>query len=436
MSDVSSTPVFAEPIETSDRITAIDVLRGFALLGILPVNMVAFAHVEAAYQNPAIIGDFTGLNYISWLFTHLIFENKMVTIFSTLFGVGLFIQVDRAEQRRGKVGSARGLYFRRVGWLLLFGLAHAYLFWFGDVLTYYALMGMLVYWIRRWRPRTQIILGIIMLMLGSVILTGLSYYLDFAKEYVQAHPEMTREAADFKKMEEGFNPPPAKVAEDSKKVREASFFGMVQLRAGQTFQFQILGMLTFTFWRFSGLMLIGIALYKSGAFQLAWSKQRYRQWMLIGFLVGIPLTCYATSLRYGLSDFVVALRIMGTWDYFASLFMAAGYFAFIMLMVKERWFSGLQNRLAAVGQMALTNYLMHTLICTSIFHGWGFAQFGTWPLYSLSILVLIIWTIQLIISPLWLKHFRFGPAEWVWRSLTYMKLQPMRLAPKFQLEPS
>ena len=116
----------AEPISSTERIAAIDVLRGFALLGILPVNMVAFANVEAAYQNPAIIGEFTGLNYLSWLFTHLIFENKMVTIFSMFFGVGLFIQVDRAEQRRGRGGSARGLYFRRVGWLLLFGLAHAY----------------------------------------------------------------------------------------------------------------------------------------------------------------------------------------------------------------------------------------------------------------------------------------------------------------------
>lgn len=427
MSNATATPVTIEPIQTNERITSIDVLRGFALLGILPVNMVAFAHVEAAYQNPAIIGDFTGLNYLSWLFTHLIFENKMVTIFSTLFGVGLFIQVDRAEQRRGRIGSARGLYFRRVGWLLLFGLVHAYLFWYGDVLTYYALMGMLIYWMRRWKPRTQIILGIIMLLLGSVILTGLSYYLEVAKEYIQAHPEMTREVADFRKMEEGFNPPPAKVVEDAKKVRDASFFGLAQHRSGTTFQFQILGLLTFTFWRFSGLMLIGIALYKSGAFQLAWSHQRYRRWMLIGFLIGIPLTCYATSLRYGLTDLAVAIHIMGTWDYFASLFMAAGYFALVMLIVKEQWLPGLQRRLAAVGQMALTNYLMHTLICTSIFHGWGFAQFGTWPLFKLSMLVLVIWAMQLIISPLWLKHYRFGPVEWAWRTLTYMHRQPMRL---------
>jgi uncharacterized protein len=433
MSKIASLPV--APITSTERIVAIDVLRGFALLGILPVNMVAFAHVEAAYQNPAIIGDFPGLNYLSWLFTHLIFENKMVTIFSMLFGVGLFIQVDRAEQRRGKVGSALGLYFRRVGWLLLFGLVHAYLFWFGDVLTYYAIMGMLIYWVRRWKPRTQIILGIVLLVLGSLVLTGLGYFLELSRDYVKAHPEMVKEAEEFKKMEDGFNPPPAKVAEEAKKVREADFFGMVQLRAKQTLQFQVLGLLTFTLWRFSGLMLIGIALYKLGAFQLEWTQQRYRMWMLIGFVVGIPLTCYATSLRYGLTDFAVAVRIMGTWDYVGSLFMAAGYFALIMLMVKEQWYPRLQHLLGAVGQMALTNYLMHTLICTFIFHGWGLAQFGTWPLWKLSSLVLAIWILQLVVSPIWLRYFRFGPAEWVWRSLTYWKRQPMRVIQELLEQP-
>lgn len=427
MSSIASLP--AEPVASTERIAAIDVLRGFALLGILPVNMVAFAHVEAAYQNPAIIGDFTGLNYLSWLFTHLIFENKMVSIFSMLFGVGLFIQVDRAEQRRGRVGSARGLYFRRVGWLLLFGLVHAYLFWFGDVLTYYAIMGMLIYWGRRLKPRTQIIIGIVLLVLGSLVLTGLGYFLGLSRDHVMTHPEMVKEAEEFKKMEEGFNPPPIKVAEEAKKVREADFLGMVRLRAKQTMQFQVLGFLTFTLWRFSGLMLIGIALYKLGAFQLEWTQQRYRKWMCIGFLVGIPLTCYATSLRYGLSDFAIAVRITGTWDYFGSLFMAAGYVALIMLMVKEQWYPRVQHHLRAVGQMAFTNYLMHTLICTFIFNGWGLAQFGTWPLWKLSLLVLAIWTLQLIVSPIWLKHYRFGPAEWVWRSLTYWKLQPMRVAP-------
>lgn len=433
MSSIASLP--AEPITSTERIVAIDVLRGFALLGILPVNMVAFAHVEAAYQNPAIIGDFTGLNYLSWLFTHLIFENKMVTIFSMLFGVGLFIQVERAEQRRGRVGAARGLYFRRVGWLLLFGLVHAYLFWFGDVLTYYAIMGMLIYWVRRWKPKTQIILGVVLLVLGSLILTGLGYFLELSRDYVKSHPEMVKEAEEFKKMEEGFNPPPAKMAEEAKKVREAGFFELVQLRARQTFQFQVLGMLTFTLWRFSGLMLIGIALYKLGAFQLEWTQQRYRKWMCMGFLVGIPLTCYATSLRYGLTDFAVAVRIMGTWDACGSLFMAAGYFALVMLMVKEQWYPALQYRLAAVGQLAFTNYLMHTLICTFIFHGWGLAQFGTWPLWSLSLLVLGIWVLQLILSPIWLKQFRFGPAEWVWRSLTYWKRQPMRVIPMHLEQP-
>lgn len=388
--------------------------------------MVAFAHVEAAYQNPAIIGDFTGLNYLSWLFTHLIFENKMVTIFSTLFGVGLYIQVTRAEERLGKAGSARGLYFRRVGWLLLFGLAHAYLFWYGDVLTYYALIGMLIYWVRRWRPRTQIILGILLILFGTVMLVGLSYVLDATIEYLRAHPEMKKDAEDLKKMEEAFNPAPAKVEEDARKVRQADFFSLIGLRTGHTLQFQVMGMITFVLWRFSGLMLFGMALYKLGGFNLNWNDKRYWRWVLFGFGIGIPMTVYGTWLRSGLSEMTTSLRIMGTWDYYGSLGMAAGYFALVMLMVKHGWLVTLQNRLAAVGQMAFTNYLMHTLICTSIFHGWGLAQFGLWSLSKLFLLVMAIWLLQLAISPMWLKHFHFGPVEWLWRTLTYLKLQPFR----------
>lgn len=415
-----------QPVSLGERIQAIDVLRGFALLGILPVNMIAFAHVEAAYQNPTVAAGYTGINYLVWMLTHLIFENKMVTIFSMLFGVGLFIQVDRAEKRRGKVGSARSLYFRRVGWLLLFGLIHAYLFWFGDILTYYAILGMLVYWLRRLKPRTLIIIGTILLLVGSVALYGVSSYLENIIQYVEARPEMVKENKEIREMREEYNPPPAKVAADVKKVQDAGFLELAGLRARRTLQFQVAGFFLFVLWRFAGIMLIGIALYKLGMFSGQWSDSSYKRMGILGFGLGVLLTVIGLILNDHQGGMPQMLRLMATYDYYGSLLLAAGYIGIVMLMAKKQWLSALSQRLAALGQMAFTNYLSHTLICTAIFHGWGLGQFGLWPRSALFMLVLGIWTLQLIISPIWLRHFNFGPCEWLWRSLTYLNWQPMR----------
>lgn len=415
-----------QPVMVSERIQAIDVLRGLALLGILPVNIIAFAHVGAAYQNPTVAGGHTGINYLTWLFTHLIFESKMVTLFSMLFGVGLFIQVDRAEKRRGRPGSARGLYFRRVGWLLLFGLIHGYVFWFGDILTYYAVMGMLIYWLRRLKPRTLVIIGVILLLLGSAVLLGVSYYLDMAFNYVKEHPEKVEEAREIRKMQDEFSPSPEKVEADAKKVRDAGFIELARMRAGQTLQFQIMGFVTFVLWRISAMMLFGIALYKWGVFSLNWSDRSYWRWVLYGLGIGTPLMIMGIVSHHAQGGMVQMLSTMATYDYFGSLFMAAGYLGLMMLLVKNHWLPALTSRLAAVGQMAFTNYLSQTLICTAIFHGWGLGQFGYWPRYALFLLVVGIWLLQLLVSPLWLRHFYFGPGEWLWRSLTYLKWQPMR----------
>lgn len=422
----SSSTEMAQPVQEQERIHAIDVLRGFALLGILPVNIIAFSHIEAAYQNPSVAGGFTGINFICWLLMHVIFEGKMVSLFSMLFGVGLFLQVSRAEERRGKPGSGRGLFFRRVFWLLIIGLIHAYVFWFGDILTYYALMGMLVYWFRRWKPRNLLILGLFLITLGSILLVGASYLLEFSFSYVDSHPEMVKETEDIRRMQENFNPTPAMVEEKSKQVRDAGFVDMIKLRAPSTAQFQIFGLLTFVLWRISGLMLCGIALYKLAAFDQSWPDQRYRRWAVIGLGLGILLTCIGVWQHLQTKEMPALIRTMATYDYYGSFLMAAGYFGLIMLMVKHRWLPAVQTRLAAVGRMAFTNYLSQTLICTAIFHGWGLAQFGLWPRYALFLLVLAIWCFQLLISPIWLRHFQFGPCEWVWRSLTYWKLQPMR----------
>ena len=135
-----------------------DVLRGFALLGILAMNIVGFGWPDAAYGNPFRGGGFEGLDRGVWFFNHMVFEAKMMTIFSMLFGAGLVLMDQRAEKRGAKI---RGVYYRRILWLLVIGLIHSYLIWWGDILVLYAECGLFLYFFRNLRPRTLIILGLV-----------------------------------------------------------------------------------------------------------------------------------------------------------------------------------------------------------------------------------------------------------------------------------
>jgi uncharacterized protein len=413
LDDSPSSPVpSAAPVAEPERIQAIDVLRGIALLGILPVNMISFAHVFAAYMNPSLAGGFEGLDYAVWSVVHFLFEGKMITLFSLLFGAGLFLQVSRAEARRGRVGSARWLYLRRVGWLLLFGLIHAYLFWYGDILTMYAIIGFLIYWLRRLRPRWLISLSVLFLCLGATLF-GL-YIMSLrpdSKEYQKMHREMV--------------PSRAAIEREERQVRQDSFLELAEHRAPKTLQFQ-LQMLFFAVFRLNALMLLGIAFVKLDILTARRSPHYYGRMAVICLALGLPLTALAGWMMSQPYDLVRAFTSFACVDYFGTFFQALGYLALVMLMVQRGWLPALQARFAAVGRMALTNYLTHTLICTFIFMGWGLGQFGYWSRTQQFLLVLAIWGFQLLISPIWLRHFQFGPMEWLWRTLTYLRRQPFR----------
>jgi uncharacterized protein len=399
------------PVTEPERIYALDVLRGFALLGILPVNLISFAHVFAAYQVPHLAGGFTGLDFVVWFVIDLVFEQKMITTFSLLFGAGLYLQVTRNEERRGRVGAARGLYYRRVGWLLLFGLLHAYLLWFGDILTYYAILGMLVYLFRQRSPRFLIITGITLLVLGSLLWLAMGLALD--------SPEGARQ------MREMMVPSAEKMRQEEAMVRDSSFLELAERRAPVTLMFQAMMLPFFGLWRIGGLMLLGIAFVKLGVLSATRTPRFYQRCAVVGLGLGVPLTLFSQRAFYASEfDLRALFGLSAEADYYGSLLMALGYLGVVMLVVQRGWLRALQDRLAAVGRMALTNYLSQTLICTFIFHGWGLGQFGTWSRSQLVLLALGVWAFQLIVSPLWLRHFQFGPMEWLWRTLTYLRPQP------------
>ena len=405
-------PSPAAPLGQADRLVALDTLRGFALLGILAMNIQAYSMPDLAYLNPTAYGDFTGVNRAVWLVSRIFFDQKFMTIFSLLFGAGIVLFAAKAEAagRRPAV-----LHYRRMFWLLLVGLAHAYGFWTGDILVTYALAAMILYPLRRRRARTLFLAGFFLLAFGSAIWIGLGWSMQFWP------PE---DLAAFS--QENWQPSAADVQEELAAYR-AGWLTQLRYRVPISLEWQVFGFVIWGFWRAGGLMLIGMALFKWDVITGSRSDGFYRRAAAAGLLVGLAFEIYGTARNFAVNWDVRYSFFFGfQWNYWASLFMSASYIATLLLIVNAGAFAGLTARLAAVGRMAFTNYLLQTLICTSLFYGHGLGLFGRVPRIGQVAIVVAIWILQLAVSPVWLRHFQFGPFEWAWRSLTYWQRQPFR----------
>jgi uncharacterized protein len=434
----------AEPVAGAERYYSVDVLRGFALLGILAMNIVAFAWPGVAYGNPMRGGGFEGLDRAIWFFNHLFFETKMMTIFSMLFGAGLVLMDQRAEARGARI---RGVYFRRVLWLLAIGLVHAYLIWYGDILVLYAECGLLLYFFRNLAPRTLIILGVLALFYLAPILFGITAGMDAVKNYLKtasARVEASQQAGQLPdvrdrlaqiawvgRLEETFREAPDKDLKswnEALAVHRGGYWGIVKDRAGGLLAEHTIGFLLAGWSVAMGRMLIGMGLMKLGVFSAKRSRRFYVWMVAIGYGIGLPLIAF-DGWELIQHNFSTSYEMHGgiLYNYFGGLVVALGHVGMLMLIVQSGVLAWLTKRLAAVGRMALSNYLTHSIVCTTLFYGYGFGLFGDINRTGLAAIVLIIWVTQLLLSPIWLRHFRFGPAEWLWRSLTYWKLQPMRV---------
>jgi len=408
---MTESPHHALPTTGTERIIALDVLRGFAVLGILVMNIQSFSMIESAYLNPSAWGDLTGLNFITWATGHLLADTKFMGLFSMLFGAGIVLFAERLEQRGQRPGP---MHYRRIFWLWVIGLIHAYFFWHGDILVGYAACAVTVYLFRKRRPTTLLILGFLSLLIPSLIMGGLT----------MALPHMP---ADAMAEQELYWQPNAEMIAEELAVYRGGFLGQIPHRLESSLSFQLFVFWVYTAWRAGGLMLIGMALFKTGVLTGQRSSRFYRLMLGIGLLIGVPVIIlgirYNTMVEW---DMARAWFTGGLFNAWGSLGIIAAYVGLIMLLVRSTVLPGLQSRLATVGRMAFTNYLGQTLICTLIFYGHGLGLFCKMERWQQMLIVLAIWALQLWLSPLWLRYFRFGPMEWAWRSLTYWQLQPMR----------
>ncbi len=390
---------------------ALDVLRGIAVLGILTVNMQGFARVPSAYMNPTS-GAEPGAGLALWSAIHLLADTKFLSIFSMLFGAGMVIVGDRSAAG----GSRAAFHYRRQLWLLVIGLVHAYLIWHGDILVVYALCGLILYRCRTLSPGTLLWVGALLVAIVVPLWAGLGWSLP-----LWSQAERSALAAEWA-------PPPGVLASQIEAFR-GGWSNQLPLRAAQALELQTAGALGALFWRSGGMMLLGMGLYKLGVLSGNRPRSFYRRMAVVGLAAGLPVC--AVGVAYNIhADFSLERSMFfgPLFNYVGSVGVCLGYVALAMLLVKGAagvWFA---DRLAAVGRMALTNYIGQSVLATWIFYGHGLGLFERVGPPGQMAVVAGIWALQLGWSPWWLARFRFGPLEWLWRSLSYRRWQPMRYA--------
>ena len=406
------TKLQSHPIDEKQRIVSLDVLRGFAVLGILAMNIQYFSMISVAYWNPTAYGELHGANYLVWLVSHVLTDQKFMTIFSMLFGAGILLMTSRAEV----VGtSSARLHYRRMGWLLLFGIAHSYLLWSGDILFTYGMAGLVVYPCRKLSSRILLITG---LLIFSVPVVSLTLYGISSEHWSPAQLQAARERL--------WTSTPEMAAMEIAAYR-GGWTEQMRYRVPDSVQMETVVFLAVAFWRVTGLMLIGMALFKLGVFSAGWPRLTYLKLVIIGLFIGIPITLYGTYRDFAAGwDFRYSFFYGVEFNYWASVLVSLGWIGLAMLGCGREALSPVTRRLAAVGRMAFTNYILQTVICTTIFYGHGLGLFGKVQRVQQFAIVVAIWMIQLTVSPIWLRYFLFGPLEWLWRSLNYWTWEPFR----------
>jgi len=423
----------ASPVADSHRIATLDVIRGVALMGILVVNMEFFALPMSVYFNPASWGGFEGFSKTYYIIESTVFFNKMMSIFSMLFGAGIALMFHRFEQSGRKFG---GIHYRRMLWLMLIGLVHAYLLWYGDILFSYALCGMLLFLFRRKTPRTLIIWAVVFMIISSGIQLGAGFGLgQLQSAYEKAKSgELTEEEIgpsamaqinQWEEVEAQFDPPVEKIQEEID-AYQGGFASCFEMRAPQSVGMQTSAFFFFVLWRVMGVMLLGMALLKMGFLAAEKSKRTYWTTAAIGYGIGLPLVIYSDMQTLGEFDVMTFFVHQGLFFEPGSTLVSLGHLSLIILICKAGVLTWLRERFAAAGRMALTNYLMQTVLCTTLFYGYGGGLFGEVERAWFGPIVLAVWAVQLAWSKPWLDRYKFGPVEWLWRSLTYWKRQPMQ----------
>jgi uncharacterized protein len=415
----------AQPIIASERLAALDLLRGVAIFGILMVNMAFFALPFMLAVYPDDKPEWTKREWVAYLIVKIFFEYKFVSLFSLLFGAGLIVQMTRAQ-----AGSARFAprYFRRIALLAVFGLLHGLLLWYGDILFIYALIGTILFLLRGLQPRTMLITAASLLLFASLLSIGfliLSTVGDAPSGLdPHAHASPLRGIEAMAKAQ--WNPEHAiwidaeRLAYAEGPLADALAFRVTSFLMCLFFTVAGFG------WHILAMFLIGAAMMKARFFA---PERRSGQGRLAMITLPIGLTLEATSAALiALSPAPVAWddMVAGWMHEWGAATLCLGYVGLGAWIANSPRGEAPTFPIRSVGRMALTNYLLSTTIVTFLMYHWGLGWFGSVSRSGMIVIAVSVYAALVLFSMAWLRFFRFGPVEWLWRSVTYRHAQPMK----------
>jgi uncharacterized protein len=397
------------PVPGRERVIALDVVRGLALWGILLVNMQLFNY-PVLYSTLLEMQWWTNpWDIAADYFITIFAEGKFYPVFSFLFGCGFYIFMERAEQKQGAVGR---LYLRRMLLLLAFGMLHIIFLWWGDILHFYAVIGVFLLFFRRKSPKVLLVWAIVLLVLPVLLIVFITYP---AAVGGGMEPEYWKGVTRYAE----------KMLESSLAVYSNGDFGEIYRQRMTDFSFSIQN-IYLVVPQVLAMFLLGMYASRRRLVQKAAEHRQLLKKVWMGcFVPGVFLVALQVAGKYrlltGSSSLAELYYFVGT----IAGGTAIGLFyitSVLILLQREKWRHRF-NLLAPVGRMALTNYILQSIICTTIFYGYGLGLYGRVGQASGIILTLAIFAGQIVFSHLWFNYFHFGPLEWLWRTLTYGKIQ-------------
>lgn len=403
----------------TDRIAALDIVRGVAVMGILAMNVAGFALILPAYFNPLAVGDASAIDRGVYLFNYVVFDGKMRGLFSLLFGASMLLVVERAAAKGEN--PARVHYARMIA-LLGFGLLHLWLVWWGDILAHYAIVGMVAYFAVHQPARTQFKLAAALIAAHTLFTIGLPVQIATLRGELPSPAAATA----LQGVANSFGIPEAARAARETLIYRGDYAGIFTDRFAR-FGWAPIRDLHYMGMETLGLMLLGMGLLKTGLLSGEWPVARLSRWAATGIALGLaiylPLAWWMASENFSLLSVVTATLVAPVP---LRPLVIIGIACLILLAARPG--GALTARIAATGRMAFTNYLLTSLICTAIFYGYGLGLFGELSRLELWGVVLAVWAGMLLWSKPWLDRFAYGPLEWLWRSISRVSIQPIRRA--------
>lgn len=410
--------VIATPISAMERVKVIDILRGVAILGILLVNMHFFSH--------SMMGSFlgfeaqpVGLDKFAHNFVRFFAESKFYSLFSFLFGLGMAVIFERSEKKGVKFGP---LYGKRIFFLMIFGIIHGIFIWSGDILLAYSIFGFIVIAFDKAKPKTLVIWFFVLILIPILLLGTITGFMELGKK-----SEKGREAINLSKIE---NEKGSRGIHESaiKAYGSGTYIDMVKQRVDEVKS--TLSGIFFYGWNVLAMFLIGAYAWRKNYFKdIEGNLKFFKKVFIVCAILGIIFnTLYVYTKDMANPSWPSPIMFLNTiFIQIGAPTMCFAYISGIVLLSRKEFWAKLLNPISAIGRTALSNYIFQSLLLTFIFYNHGLGLFGKTNYLTELIFTFVLFAFQIVLSNLWLKKFRFGPLEWLWRSLTYGKMQPMKV---------